>query len=199
LRRRRLLLTAGACVFTAILFALTHSIWLGWLGGALVSASMPAKAEAALVLAGDPRGNRIKTAGELVRAGYVSKVFVSGPVAWYGINEADLAIQFAVNNGYPREWFEALKIDALSTDEEARAVIPEIEKRGIGSLLIVTSNFHTARAGKIYRRLVPSRIELRTIAAPDPYFGPHGWWRTREGCKTWFYETTKTVTEWVGI
>jgi uncharacterized SAM-binding protein YcdF (DUF218 family) len=116
-----------------------------------------------------------------------------------GINEADLAIQFAVSNGYPREWFEPLKIDALSTDEEARAVLPELEKRGIGSFLLVTSNFHTARAGKIYRRLVPSQVELRTIAAPDPYFSPYGWWRTREGCKTWFYEMTKTLTEWIGM
>jgi uncharacterized SAM-binding protein YcdF (DUF218 family) len=157
------------------------------------------KADAALVLAGDFRGNRIKAAAELVRSGYVPKVLVSGPMDWYGTNEADLAIRFATSRGYPGEWFEPLKMRAFSTVEEADTLLPEIEKRGIRKLLIVTSNYHTARAGKIFRNTVPSSIQLRIIAAPDPYFRPDSWWRTREGCKTWFYETVKTITRLVGI
>jgi uncharacterized SAM-binding protein YcdF (DUF218 family) len=159
----------------------------------------PIKADAALVLAGDPRGERIKKGGELVRAGYVPKVLVSGPMEWYGVNEAELAIRFAAANGYPSEWFERLNIRALSTEEEARAIGPELERRGIHRLLLVTSNFHTARAGKIFRRAVAANIDIRTIAAPDKYFGIHTWWHTREGWKTWFYETTKTIAGLVGI
>ena len=199
MRRRRLLFAVAGFVLIAALLVLTHSIWLGFLGDALVDSASPVNADAVLVLAGDAHGNRIRTAAELVRAGYAPKVLVSGPVEWYGINEADLAIRFAVANGYPREWFEPLKIHALSTDEEARAMVSELEKRGIRKLLIVTSNYHTARAGKIFRRTMPSGIELLTIAAPHKYFQPHAWWRTREGCKTWFYETCKTVAGWVGI
>jgi uncharacterized SAM-binding protein YcdF (DUF218 family) len=159
----------------------------------------PVKADAALVLAGDPQGNRIKTAAELIRSGYAPRVFVSGPMEWYGLNEADLAIEYAVANGYPREWFEPIRIKALSTDEEAAALIPELERRGIRRLLIVTSDFHTARAGKIYRKAVPAAMEVHTIAAPDKYFKPHAWWLTREGCKAWFYEVTKTFAWLVGL
>ena len=141
----------------------------------------------------------MRTAAELVRAGYVPKVFVSGPMDWYGINEADLAIRFAVENGYAREWFEPLKVTALSTDEEARVMVAELEKRGIRNLLIITSDYHTARAGRIFRRSIPARIQLRTIGAPDKYFQAHGWWHTREGRKTWFFEVSKTIADWFGI
>ena len=199
MRRRRLLTAVAVCVLITALLILTHSLWLGWLGDALVAESAPVKADAALVLAGDYRGSRVKTAAELVRAGYVPKVFVSGPMDWYGVNEADQAIRFAVENGYAREWFEALKIEALSTDDEARMIASELEKRGIDNLLIVTSNYHTARAAKIFRRNVPSRIQLRMIGAPDKYFEPHGWWHTREGRKTWFFEVTKTIADRLGL
>jgi uncharacterized SAM-binding protein YcdF (DUF218 family) len=90
-------------------------------------------------------------------------------------------------------------IRALSTDEEARAFVPELEKRGIRRLLIVTSDFHTARAHRVFRRNIPSSIELRMVGAPDKYFRAHGWWHTREGRKTWFFETTKTLTEMAGM
>jgi uncharacterized SAM-binding protein YcdF (DUF218 family) len=196
---RRLLIAAAVCVVIAGVLALTHSVWLGLLGDALVADSAPTKADAALVLAGDYRGSRMRTAGELVRAGYIPRVFVSGPMDMYGINEAELAIRFAVENGYAREWFEPLKFAGLSTDDEARVIGAELEKRGVRNLLIVTSDFHTARAGTIFRRNVPSRIQLRMIGAPDKYFQPHGWWHTREGRKTWFFETTKTIADWFGI
>jgi uncharacterized SAM-binding protein YcdF (DUF218 family) len=199
LRRRRVVFLAALCAVLLVALALTHSIWLAWLGGVLVNDMPPVKADAALVLAGDPRGERIRKAGELVRAGYVPKVLVSGPMEWYGINEADLAIRFAAANGYPSEWFERLHIRALSTEEEARAISSELQRRGIHRLLLVTSNFHTARAGKIFRGAVPATIEIRTIAAPDKYFRTNTWWHTREGLKTWFYETTKTIAGLVGI
>jgi uncharacterized SAM-binding protein YcdF (DUF218 family) len=198
--RRRWVFSLGAiCAGLVLVAALTHSIWLTWLGSVLVSDMPPVKADAVLVLAGDPDGERIKKGGDLVRAGYVPKVLVSGPMEWYGVNEAELAIRFAAANGYPEEWFEGLNIRALSTEEEASAITPELERRGIRRLLLVTSNFHTARAGKIFRRAVPAAIEIRTIAAPDKYFAANTWWHTREGWKTWFYETTKTMARLVGI
>jgi uncharacterized SAM-binding protein YcdF (DUF218 family) len=199
LRRRKLVASAVTAVAFVIVVTSTHAIWLRWIGGALVTAGPPVKADAALVLAGDPRGNRIKTAAELVRLGYVPKVLVSGPSEWYGLNEADLAIRFATAHEYPREWFEPLIIQALSTDDEARALVSAVEKRGIRKLLIVTSDFHTRRAGRVYRRTIPSSIEFRMVAAPDKYFVPDGWWRNREGRKTVFFEVSKTIADWVGL
>ena len=42
----------------------------------------------------------------------------------FGVNEATLAIQYAVRQGAPASYFEPVFIDALSTLEEARAFAP---------------------------------------------------------------------------
>ena len=159
----------------------------------------PRRADAALVLAGDPRGNRVLKACDLVRAGHVPVVLVSGPTSWYGTNEADLAIRFAVSRGCPAEPLQPVYSKALSTAEEAQHVRPELDRRGIRTLLLVTSNFHTARALRTFRRERPSRIDVIPVAAGDPYFSEGSWWHTREGQKTAFFELSKTVADWIGL
>ena len=136
---------------------------------------------------------------ELLRNGNVPVVLVSGPMEWYGTNEADLAIRFATARGCPAGSFQPLYLKALSTSEEARKLRPELERRGIRTLLLVTSNFHTGRAFRTFRREMPEQIELLPVAAPDPYFAPDSWWHNREGQKTAFFELTKTVADWIGL
>ena len=120
-------------------------------------------------------------------------------MGWYGTNEADLAISFARARGCPPDSIQPLYITAHSTAQEAREVRPELERRGIGSVLLVTSNYHTARALRTFRRTLPERIEIFPIAAPDPYFTPVAWWHNREGQKTMFFEFSKTVADWIGL
>ena len=67
------------------LLVLTRSWWLSGIGYALIHDDGPAKADIAVVLAGDWYGNRIVKAGELVRDGYVPAVLVSGPAGVYGL------------------------------------------------------------------------------------------------------------------
>ena len=175
--------------------------WLPWLGAALVRNDGPAKADMAVVLAGDWKGQRVLHAAELARQGYVRGVLVSGP-SMYGIHECDLAIQFAVRNGYPAESFAALPNNALSTRQEARVVLEELKRRGAGSFLLVTSDYHTARAGRIFRsamRQLGGGPEMRLVAAPDRYFRPDNWWKSREGLKTFFMEWSKTVATAFGV
>jgi uncharacterized SAM-binding protein YcdF (DUF218 family) len=175
--------------------------WLPWLGGALVRDDGPAKADFAVVLAGDWKGQRVLRASELARQGYVRGVMVSGP-SMYGIHECDVAIQYAVRQGYPAEWFAALPNDALSTRQEARVVLEELKRRGAGSFLLVTSDYHTARAGRIFRsamRQIGGGPEMRLVAAPDRFFRPDNWWKSREGLKTVFMEWSKTVATAFGV
>jgi uncharacterized SAM-binding protein YcdF (DUF218 family) len=63
---------------------------------------------------------------------------------------------------------------------------------------LVTSNFHTRRAARTFRALAPD-IEVHVVAAPDQYFTPGGWWKEREGRKTFFMEWAKTVGAWLGM
>ena len=174
-------------------------MWLRAIGRLLIADSQLMRAEAALVLAGDPRGNRILKACDLLRAGYVRLVLVSGPMDWYGINEADHAIRFAGSRGCPTELFQPVYFTAFSTAGEAQKLRSELERRQIRSLLLVTSNFHTARALRTFRRELPASIALAPVAAPDPYFTENGWWHTREGQKAAFFELSKTVADRIGL
>jgi uncharacterized SAM-binding protein YcdF (DUF218 family) len=175
--------------------------WLPWLGAALVRNDGPAKADFAVVLAGDWKGQRVLHAAELARQGYVGAVLVSGP-SMYGIHECDVAIQYAVRQGYPAESFAPLPNDALSTREEARIVLEELKRRGAGSFLLVTSDYHTARAGRIFGgaiRQMGGGPAMRLVAAPDKYFRPDNWWKSRQGLKTVFMEWSKTVATAFGV
>jgi uncharacterized SAM-binding protein YcdF (DUF218 family) len=190
---------ALAFLIIFLLLALNYRAVLYSIGDFLVYEQTPVKSDVALVLAGDARGRRILRAGELVRQGMAPVALVSGPMEVYGVNEADLAIQFAQKRGFPPEYFYPLRIRALSTLEEARAIAPELRRRNVRSVLLVTSNFHTRRAAGIFSGVVGGDIRFTTVAAGDEYFGPDTWWHNREGQKTVFYELSKTLAGWVGL
>lgn len=196
--RPRFLLFLAALV---VLVFLTRSWWLAGLGYALVHDESPGKADIAVVLAGDAYGRRILKGGELVRAGYVPAVLVSGPRTAYGQHESDLAIPFVVRQGFPAEWFIAFPNSSLSTRDEAAAVLGELRRRNVKSFLLVTSDYHTARARRLYLTVEHASgggPQFRTVAAPDEYFHANSWWRSREGQKIAFFEWSKTFATALG-
>ena len=180
-----------------IIFLFRHQILAG-LGWRLVKAGDPHKADIALVLAGDQYGNRILKGAELVREGYAPKVLVSGPGGLYGKYECDLAIAFAVAHGYPETYFIPVRHWALSTKTEAQVMVPALRRLDARTVLLVTSDFHTRRAGKIFRAAAPD-LTWYVVAAPDHEFAPSVWWHTREGRKVFFIEWMKTFAEWFGV
>ncbi len=202
-RRRTFLfkLILGCAVAAALLF-FSCRLWLPLAGKALIHDDGPGKADIAVVLAGDIYGRRIVKAGDLVRRGFVPAVLVSGPGPLYGQYESDLAIAFAVRKGYPRGWFIALPNSALSTREEARMILPELRRRNLRSFLLVTSDYHSARAGRIFRetsRDMGGGLDMRIVAVPDEFFRAATWWRSRQGQKTVFIEWSKTVATAIGM
>ena len=177
---------------------LTREFWLAGLGSALVAGQQPVKAQAIICLAGDAAGTRITKSAELVRDGYAPFVLVSGPSSVYGTNEARLAIDFAVNRGFPREYFRSVVHDANSTLEEAWVFRSYLEKEHIANVLIVTNDYHTGRAGRTFREVLKG-MELRMIAAPDRDFRADSWWKSRPARKLVFLEWTKTIARLLGI
>ena len=203
MRRRSPLFKASlvSLVLLAILAA-AHPWYLPLVARALVCDDGPAKADIAVVLAGDYSGSRIRTAAELVRAGWVPAVLVSGPAGFYGRHECDFAIPYALSRGYPADWFIAFPNQGISTAKEAELVLAELRRRNIRSFLLVTSDYHTARAARLYRareRASGGGPALRVVAAPDKYFHPASWWRSRADSKTVFFEWCKTLASGVGI
>jgi uncharacterized SAM-binding protein YcdF (DUF218 family) len=190
----------AACLVVAAGAILSRSLWLQWLGYALIHDDGPAKADIAVVLAGDTWGHRIEKAAELIREGYIPAALISGPPG-YGLHESDYAIAYAVRQGFPAQWFIAMPHSALSTREEARVVLAELRRRNVRSFLLVTSDYHTARARRTFlavERDMGGGPAMRTVAAPDEYFRPDSWWRNREAQKTVFFEWSKSVATALG-
>ena len=194
-RSRAAVLAATAFL---ILAALAWRPSLSTLGRFLVKTDLPLHADIAVVLAGDYSGNRIRKAAELVKQGYAPKVLVSGPSGFYGEHESDAAIRFITRQGYPAARFIPFPNDSHSTREEARAVAAKLRELGLVRADIVTSNYHTRRARTDYAEEAPG-LEFSMIAAPDQYFTPDGWGKTREGRKTFLLEWLKTLASWAHL
>jgi uncharacterized SAM-binding protein YcdF (DUF218 family) len=103
-----------------------------------------------------------------------------------------------VKAGYPESYFLHFENDAKSTQEEALDVIARLHQLSVHKALLVTSDYHTRRAGRIYRSAAPD-LQFIVVAAPDNSFTAGGWWHNRQGKKIAFIEWVKTVTEWFGI
>ena len=197
--RFKLVPIAAALLLTGFF---TRSLWLPVLGAALVRDDGPAKADIAVVLAGGESGSRVLKAAELVRLSYVPAALISGSATYYGVNECDVAIPFAVGHGYPAQWFIPFPNPSFSTRQEAVAILAELRRRGVHRFLLVTSNFHTARAARIFRsveRNMGGGPEFRAIPAPDSFFRAGSWWQNRESRKIFFVEWCKTLANAVGI
>lgn len=192
--KRTLRATALILAAAAVLLLLFHAPVLAALGNFLVKAGPPQKADVIVVLAGDAFGRRILTAGELIKEGWAPQALISGPNGFYGNYECDLAIPFAVKAGYPESGFLHFEHRARSTEEEARVVTAKLRAMGVKRAILLTSNFHTRRAGRIFRRAAPD-ITFFVVAAPDEYFKPDSWWHDREACKIFLYEWMKTIAE----
>lgn len=180
---------------------LTRVLWLPVAGFALIHSDSPAKADIGVVLAGDFSGHRIEKAAQLVKAGYVPEVLVSGPPGMYGLNESDLALQFIEHEGYPSQWFISFPDQSHSTKEESGYILRELRGRSVHSFLLVTSDYHSGRARRIFlatEREMGYYPTFRTITAPDEFFNAHSWWRDREAQKTVFIEWWKTFATALG-
>ena len=202
LRRSRTKISLLALAILLAAGVLARSLWLPALGYALVHDDGPAKADLVVVLGGDYYGRRILKGAELVRQGYAPAALVSGAAGFYGAYECDLAIPFAVRHGYPPEYFIPFPNQALSTREEASLALPELRRRNVRSFLLVTSDYHTARAARLYRaasRAAGGGPVMRVVAAPDEFFRPDSWWRSRQAQKTVFAEWCKTIASAFGI
>lgn len=201
-RRRVILPSLVALAVMAVILYLSAGMWLPAVGRLLVWDDGAALADIAVVLAGDFTGGRLRGAADLVRSGLVPVVLVSGPGDLYGVNEADAAIRMVISQGYPAAWFVPIHHSSTSTRQEGRVLLDELARRQIHRVNVVTSNFHTRRARRIFLALEQERgggPEIRMVAVPHPDYDPAAWWHSREGRKIAFFEWTKSITALVGI
>ncbi len=193
--RRKWLL---AIALILLILAASSPVWLPWPGLLLVNSAQPGKADAILVLAGDYYGYRAQAGAELARQGVAPRAMISGSDWYYGLWECDLAIEFAVKNGQPRDILEPFRNQATSTEAELAEFFALAQQRNWRRIVIVTSNFHTRRTGLLVNRLKPPDMVVDVFAAPHRYFQPEQWWWHRESRKILFLEWTKLLAMLMG-
>jgi uncharacterized SAM-binding protein YcdF (DUF218 family) len=196
-RRRRiiLLLAFGLFFLAAVSF---HRIILTALGEHLLAQDQLVKSDADLVLSGeDADGARTRKAVDLYKQGWVKKVVLSGARGSYGHYETDYSGPLALSLGVPQNDLMIIPSRARSTLEEANAVVPQMERAGIHSMILVTSNFHSSRARRYFRRVCGDRIHVIVCPVENEFFHPDSWWQTREGMKYFLWETAKFWTSYL--
>jgi uncharacterized SAM-binding protein YcdF (DUF218 family) len=178
--------------------------FLRWGGELLVAGdSMPKNANAAVILQGSTTGEKARIAGtiRLLQQGVVNQALLSvPPESYWGEAVPPIAHAYLEKN-YGAEL--AGKMDFCivgpgvdSTEQEAVALDKCIREHTWKSIVVVTSNYHSRRAGIIWRKMIgkldPS-VRLWINEVPDPEFQPRGWWHVRLYAKTWFFEFTKLI------
>jgi uncharacterized SAM-binding protein YcdF (DUF218 family) len=167
---------------------------LTWAGASLVEDDGLRKADAIVVLGGDENGERVLKGSELAKAGYAPAVYVSGPPNLLG-PDSDIEIQYAERHGFPASYFHSVPLIGEaneSTRTEARFLGRYLRSQGAKRILLVTSNYHTGRAARLWRLECPW-LDVDAVPAPDPNFTPGAWWKTRRGQKIFLLEWTKTI------
>jgi uncharacterized SAM-binding protein YcdF (DUF218 family) len=196
-------------VLASVSIVLIVAAVLYWGGSFLVvTTALPAHAQAAVVLQGSIVGEKARLDGalQLAAQGRVDRVLVSVPrESYWGQSIPPVARQFIERNYgaalADRVDFCETGAGVDSTQQEAAVVIPCIQQQGWNSIVVVTSNYHTRRAGRIWREQMRKEDPATTTSiygVPDPEFQPKGWWRERRSAKTWFFETTKLIWAWFG-
>ncbi|WP_162179801.1 YdcF family protein [Bryobacter aggregatus] len=194
---RKIQLGLSVLVLGAVLWLARAPILTG-LAQYLVQAETPKKADVIIVLGGDTVGSRILTACQLAEQNYSQRIWVSGIQGIYGFWESDLAKQYATGRGCRAEWLTPLHNNVDSTTDEAHIIAPALRAQGVKSYLLVTSNFHTRRAGDLFRKATPE-MEVTVVASSNSGFSVDGWWHDRRSRKTFAYEWIKTITSWMGM
>jgi uncharacterized SAM-binding protein YcdF (DUF218 family) len=185
-RRRALLLVAALIL-----------VWppLAW-GAArwLLIDTRPERADALVVLGGSSAyEERTEYAARLFKEGFAPVVLLTDDGLRGGWSQEQQRNPFFVERaaaaleaaGVPRENVETLAPQTSSTYEEARLLREYASARGLKSLLVVTSGYHSRRARWTFERVFGGSGVRVTVAAVEPGRetpAPAAWWL---GVKGW--------------
>ncbi|MDX2169572.1 MAG: YdcF family protein [Deltaproteobacteria bacterium] len=184
-RRRWLvaaLLVAGLCALAARPLARAA-------GEALVESDPLTPVDAIVVLTGS-YPDRILEAAALYREGAAPRLILCREPENAGFRRlAELGVRvprlyelnrsIAEQLGVPADAISVLDRPAGSTYSEAEVALEYAQARGYRSLLVVTSKYHSARAGRIYRFLAGNQIRILVRPARDDDFQASTWWQDR--------------------
>ncbi len=193
---RALRILTAAVLIAGVVF-LTSDFWAPGLATFLIRTDPLDAADVIVVLAGDGSGRRVEEGLRLLQAGLAPRMLVNGSYSLYESSECELGRDFAIARGGSPEAVEAFCMEADSTQEESRIVDQELRSRRVQHAIIVTSDFHTRRASRIFDDWTSGDIRYSFAASSTKDFHPNSWWRTRPGREIVVIEWIKTFNSWL--
>lgn len=189
---------------STLVLAVMVAALLRWGGHLLISKQpLPSHLDGSVVLQGSILGEKARIAGAvlLVQQGITDKILVSVPKeSYWGQPVAPIA--YAYNEKlYGQEMISHFVFcetdDSVdSTEDESKILFDCVQAHGWHSIAVVTSDYHSRRAGIIWRQMLRekhSSLQLWVHGVPDPEFRASEWWRDRRSTKYWFLECTKLL------
>jgi hypothetical protein len=160
-------------------------------GGFLVL-DAPRKSDVIVVLAGET-DRRPERARELLAQGYGRRIVLDVPTEnkIYEFTQLQLAQKYAQDLPEAAS-ISVCPIEGLSTKDESRDAAKCIAKAGGGTVLIVTSDFHTRRALSVFRREVPGHEYSVAASRDEAQFGVR-WWTHRQWAKIFVDEWLRLI------
>ncbi len=197
--KRKLISKTNIIVLCAVLLfilALVHEPVLNYLANQLVYKDDIKPCDAIVVLQGDYTGDRLMTAISLFKGGYGKKiVFWGGPVYWK-ITNAELFLRQLKASGIGPEfaaWSDE-RLVQMSTEGESQVNVKLLRKLGAKSFILVTSDYHTARARRVYSGLARKNgMTMYVFPAQDSSVTLKGWWKDRQSAKIVLLEFEKAL------
>jgi DUF218 domain len=180
-------------VIIAIVVALAV-VLLGRTAGAYLVLDSPERGDAIVVLGGDRNDCRYYRALRVLNDGNSRLLFFDSNTdeVNFGRTLAAQQEEFIRRSvGKLIDQVRVCPIQGDSTEGETKYVQRCLQDRGLNSVVLVTSDFHTRRALSIFRQRLPQYHWSVAAARDQTRFGEK-WWRQREWAKT-------TVLEWVKL
>ena len=134
-------------------------------------------ADAIVVLGGDAR-HRAPHGAALDLRGLAPVVLAVGGTDADGMHtQAQKTRRILLSAGVPEEAILVAGQYEPSTLQEARAAVDYAQDRSWHHVIVVTSPYHTWRAGQMFEQVMaPHGIAVSVSGAPDDPFDPEGWW-----------------------
>jgi uncharacterized SAM-binding protein YcdF (DUF218 family) len=178
---------------------------LGWAADQLIRNDAVEPSDVILLLAGGAFGVRALEAADLYHAGLAERIVLSPGAPSPGSAElARRGVSLAQPTQIQLNWFEGLGVPSgalsvlpgivESTRDEAEVSAAWCDANDIGSVIVVTSAYHTARAGFVFERVFgdrPIRIAVRAAAFDD--FTRDAWWKARTTLRTGVFELQRML------
>jgi len=156
------------------------------------------QADAIVVLGGESSNFfRVQHAVDLFNEHYAPLVVFSGGTladAGLACSSAQLSLEAAQKLGLPGNAV-VIAEGAQSTYDEAVNIHRLVQQHGWQSLIIVTDLFHTRRAARTFRSLLPD-ITIYVSPAPDPRYDASRWWQNEHSLVAVFNEVLKLIFYW---